>query len=82
VLILSPHALDRCIQNPETDWVAREINIALTMNKRIVPVLWDFTWPRKEDLPENIRDVVRHNGVPFDHFFFESAVEKICTFLA
>ena len=40
----------------ETDWVLREVNLALEHNRRIFPILFgDASHPQREDLPEEIK---------------------------
>ena len=66
ILICNPGCFDRC-ESPD-DWVRRELEHAIVLGKRIVPVvLWGFDWPRSEDLPESIRAVTRHNAFEYSH---------------
>ena len=76
VLILPPGGLDRCLNN-ENDWVRCEIRHAIACGKNIVPVLMrGFSFPL--DLPEDIRDVSRSNGVPFENMeFIDARVDRI-----
>lgn len=54
VLVLSAHALDRCAN--EGDWVRREIQLAISLGKHIVPVNPDNTFTGvPENIPEDIR---------------------------
>ena len=44
ILILPPHALDRC--NDENDWVRKEVEHAIKGGKNIIPImLRGFEWP-------------------------------------
>ena len=44
ILILPPHALDRC--SDEEDWVRREVEHAIKGGKNIIPImLRGFEWP-------------------------------------
>lgn len=75
VLILSPHALDRC--NDENDWVRQEIAEALRAKKNIVPVmLKGFTFPEK--LPEDIDDIRYQNGLTCTTEYFEESINRLC----
>ena len=71
ILVLPPHALDRCAN--EDDWVRLEIRCALRYNKNIIPVILpDFTFPK--DLPNDIAEISRYNGVRFVIEYFDDAV--------
>lgn len=75
VVILSPHALDRC--NDENDWVRREIAEALRSKKNIIPVmLKGFTFP--ETLPEEIDDIRYQNGLSCTTEYFEESINRLC----
>jgi uncharacterized membrane protein YeaQ/YmgE (transglycosylase-associated protein family) len=81
LIILSAGALDRCAE--EDDFLRREIAHALSRKKRIIPVLKDgFSFPPKESLPFEIRELSRHNGVPYSHDFFDATLDKLVSFLA
>lgn len=57
IIILSKGALDRCVNSD--DWVRRELELAASENKQIIPVNPDDTFEGfPEDLPENIRSIV------------------------
>lgn len=74
VLILSPGSLDRC--GTGDDWFQREIAHALTTGSNIIPVfLPGFTFPGQ--LPEDLRNLPRHQGVDYSHRYFEAMVEEI-----
>ncbi len=75
VLILSPHALDRC--DDPNDWVRREIAEALRAKKNIVPVmLKGFAFPEK--LPEEIDDIRYQNGLTCTTEYFEESINRLC----
>ena len=75
VLILSPHALDRC--KDEGDWVRREIAEALRQKKNIVPVILNgFQFP--ELLPEDIDDVRYQNGLSATTEYFVESINRLC----
>lgn len=75
VLILSPHALDRC--NNENDWVRREIAEALKAKKNIVPVIMrGFSFPEK--LPDDIDEVRYRNGLTSTTEYFSESIDRLC----
>lgn len=60
MIILSPHALDRCIN--ENDWVRKEIEFAVKKGKHIIPVNPDSEFKDSlENLPELISEAVGRN---------------------
>ncbi len=80
LVILGPGALDRC--QDQDDWLRREITAALRGSIIIIPVLLNsFNFPKKEDLPEDIRELVRHQSVRYSHEYFDATVRRITTYL-
>jgi len=76
VLILSPHALDRCAE--KGDWVRREIAEALAQKKNIVPVMMNgFHFP--DTLPEDIDDVRFQNGLSATTEYFSESMDRLCS---
>ena len=75
LLVLPPNGLDRCLD--EEDWVRQEIRCAIEAKKNIIPVmLRGFTFP--SELPEDISEVARYNGVNFGTMeFFDAKIRKI-----
>ncbi|XP_075760562.1 NAD(+) hydrolase SARM1 isoform X2 [Pelodiscus sinensis] len=64
VLVLSPNTLDKCMGDPERkDWVHKEIATALSCGKNIIPVTDHFEWPDPQALPEDMRAVLKFNGI-------------------
>jgi len=64
VLVLSPHCLDRCVE--EEDWVRLEIEKALELNKHIVLVFMPkFEFPA--NLPVSLENIKNFQGV-FYHY--------------
>lgn len=62
VVILPPHALDRCVN--EGDWLRLELERGMQMKKRIIPLMLNgFEWPDSVDLPELLMDLPRYNGI-------------------
>jgi class 3 adenylate cyclase len=76
VVFLSPGSLDRC-RDPE-DWLRKEIAQAIRTSRNIVPVMLPgFSFPAADSLPEDIREVSRHDAVEYSHRYFNAMVEKI-----
>ncbi|KAL8579686.1 hypothetical protein ACOMHN_066675 [Nucella lapillus] len=82
VLILTHDALDRCLDDdPQEDWVHKEIVAALECSCNIVPIIDSFDWPPMEKLPEDMRGIVRFNCVRWVHEYQDACVDKLETFL-
>jgi hypothetical protein len=82
LLILTPNALDRCIEDKECkDWVHREIVAALESQCNIIPIMDNFNWPESEHLPEDMQPVHTFNGVKWIHDYQDACVDKIERFL-
>jgi len=74
VLVLSPHALDRCVN--EDDFVRREIRCALEHKKNIILVFLDgFEFP--QCLPEDIAPIRQYNGFYYYNSYHQAGIEKI-----
>ncbi|XP_020710386.1 NAD(+) hydrolase sarm1 [Athalia rosae] len=82
LLVLTPKALDRCIQDTECkDWVHREIVAALQSQCNIIPIIDNFQWPEPEELPEDMRAVCHFNGVRWIHDYQDACVDKLERFM-
>ena len=69
LVILSPHCFDRCFD--ENDYVRQEIAHAFRTAKNILPlVMPGFVFPEAEALPADIRPIVTHQGVTYNHEYF------------
>ncbi|XP_034480546.1 sterile alpha and TIR motif-containing protein 1-like isoform X1 [Drosophila innubila] len=81
VLVLTPDALHRCINDDECkDWVHREIVAALNSNCNIIPIMdQHFNWP--ENLPEDMCSVAHFNGVNWIHDYQDACIDKLERFL-
>lgn len=76
VVFLSQGSLDRC--NKADDWLRKEIAHAIKTQRNIVPVtLPEFEFPDPKTLPEDIRDVARHDAVEYSHRYFYAMLDKI-----
>lgn len=74
ILVLSPHALDRCIN--EDDFVRREIRCALEHRKNIIPIFLDgFEFPQY--LPPDIASVMQFNGFHYHSDYHQAGIERI-----
>ncbi|KOX68495.1 Sterile alpha and TIR motif-containing protein 1, partial [Melipona quadrifasciata] len=82
LLVLTPKALERCIQDSECkDWVHREIVAALQSQCNIIPIIDNFQWPEPEELPEDMRAVCHFNGVRWIHDYQDACVDKLERFM-
>ncbi len=80
LVILSPHSLDRC--KDLDDWLRRELACAIAEKKNVVPIMMEgFDFPSAEDLPEELRSIGLHSGIPYSHHFFEAMMKKIMAYL-
>lgn len=60
------------------DFIRLEVRTALAAGLRIVPVLVDNApMPRAEDLPEDVRQFVRHNAVHLNHTTFTRDIQAL-----
>ncbi|XP_034025248.1 sterile alpha and TIR motif-containing protein 1 [Thalassophryne amazonica] len=82
ILVLSANALDKCMGDTATkDWVHKEIATALASKKNIVPVTDNFSWPDPMSLPEDMRSILKCNGIQWSHEYQDATIEKILRFL-
>lgn len=74
IVILPPHALDRC-SNPE-DWILMEVSHAIQGRKNIIPVIMKgFEWP--DTLPSSISELSDYNGVSDSKDYFDAVIDKL-----
>jgi formylglycine-generating enzyme required for sulfatase activity len=80
ILLISPGSLERCANSG--DWVLREIQEAVRLERNIVPIIEedaDFTLEMSY-LPSDLRPIIsKKNALPLPHFFFDAAVEMLRT---
>ncbi|XP_037077589.1 LOW QUALITY PROTEIN: NAD(+) hydrolase sarm1-like [Pollicipes pollicipes] len=82
ILVLTPSALDRCIQDyDQKDWVHKEVYAALQSKCNIIPIIDNFQWPEADELPEDIKSVCTFNGVRWIHDYQEACVDKLERFM-
>jgi formylglycine-generating enzyme required for sulfatase activity len=78
VLLISPGSLERCANSG--DWVLREIQEAVRLERNIVPIIEegaDFD-QEMSYLPSDLRAVVsKKNALPLPHFYFDAAVDAL-----
>ena len=78
VLLLSPGTLERCTN--QDDWLRREIEEAMRLQRNIVPVIeegFDFSH-ETEYLPQHLRDEFRrYNTLPLVHFYFDAVMDTL-----
>ncbi len=80
VVVLSPGSMDRC--EAQDDWLRREISHAITTHRNIVPLMVDeFEYPSKESIPEDLEELLHHNGVTYSHEYFAATFDKLSDFL-
>ena len=78
LLILSPGALDRCVNG--NDWVRCEVERALLRDKNIIPILLrGFSFPEK--LPPSLEPVRIKNGLEANTQFFDAFIGRLQKFL-
>lgn len=79
VVILSPGSLERCIE--PGDWLRREIEAAIELQRNIVPVLANgFTFVGKDAyLTGDLRQLAGYNALNMPHEYFEAAMERLRT---
>lgn len=79
MMILTPHALDRCMD--EQDWVRREIEYAIAQQKHVVPVNADRSFDGFDaQLPTSIKEGLglhQFSEVMFGQLFKESVAKMI-----
>jgi membrane-associated phospholipid phosphatase len=80
VVVLSPGSMDRC--QAHDDWLRREISHAITTHRNIVPLMVDeFQYPPKEKIPDDLEELLHHNGVNYSHEYFAATFDKLADFL-
>ncbi|MBA3871120.1 MAG: SUMF1/EgtB/PvdO family nonheme iron enzyme, partial [Anaerolineae bacterium] len=78
LLILSKGALERCVN--EEDWLLKEIQEALRLNRNIVPVYDDgFNFAdEKHFLPEPLQIFLSlQNAPPYSHYYFKAFIDAL-----
>ena len=74
VVVLPPHALDRC--RNKNDWVRQEIAYALKKGKNIVPIMMrGFKFPFF--MPKDISDIKIMQGITASNDYFDAVIQKL-----
>ncbi|XP_037092455.1 NAD(+) hydrolase sarm1-like isoform X3 [Pollicipes pollicipes] len=82
ILVLTPSALDRCIEDvDQKDWIHKEVYAALQSKCNIIPVIDNFQWPEAEELPEDMRAICTFNGISWIHDYQDACVDKLERFI-
>jgi hypothetical protein len=80
IVVLNPGALDRCVN--EGDWLRVEIAHALKMRRKVVPVLMPgFKFPEPASMPEEMRELPRHQSVDYEHRYFDATLSTLCAYI-
>lgn len=80
VVVLSPGSMDRCMAHD--DWLRREIAHAIATHRNIVPLMVDeFQYPPKKNIPDELEELLHHNGVNYSHEYFAATFDKLSDFL-
>jgi len=75
IVVLAPETLQ------ESYWVPREIQIALTQNKKIIPVFTKGFTFSDAYVPDDLTGLKRYNGIRFDYDIADYAVGQIAKVL-
>ena len=78
ILLISHGSLERCVNSG--DWVLREIQEAIRLDRNIVPIIEEDANFEQEIgyLPVDLGAIIRKkNSLPLSHFFFDVAVEML-----
>lgn len=79
ILVLSPGALDRCVN--EGDWLRQELACALAEQKNIIPLRMDGFEGFPKHLPDDIAAVERLHSLRVFQEYYEAMIDKLCNFL-
>lgn len=83
LMVVSEHTFDPSRIHRRGDWVRREICEALWAKRPIVLALVDGTAPPPvEDLPEDIANIVKCQGIEFYPAYFDAGVNRLTTFIS
>lgn len=80
ILIVDQHAFDRTLDlrfNPKKDWMRQELAHALKKRKNIIPVFLNGVSKFPENLPDDIRGVVKKNGPQYNRYYFNDFYKRI-----
>lgn len=80
LLVVTEFTFSERIHNHD-DWVRKEIREALVHKIPIVLVCQDGLFPPNHGLPDDIKDVVKSQGIPFYPQYVMPAIERLAEFL-
>ncbi len=77
VIILTPNALERCLE--PNDWLRREIEHALELKRNVVPLMFDsFSFEEcQQFLTGKLALLQEYNGISVPDDFFDEAIDKL-----
>jgi len=78
ILLISPGSMERCVN--AGDWLLREIEEAVRLDRNIIPIIESGVDFDRETsfLPDDLRAIVRKkNGLPLHDFYFESGMDAL-----
>jgi hypothetical protein len=77
ILILTPGSVERCVD--PNDWLRREIEYAISLQRNVVPLLANgFTFTGTEQyLIGSLSNVTKYNALNVPHDYFDAAMEKL-----
>jgi len=79
ILLISPGDLENC--SNQNDWFRKEISKAITSKRNIIPILKDgFLWNQSSELPNDIKDLPRHNSIKYSTEYFDAMLTKVVSF--
>lgn len=75
ILVLPPHALDRCVN--EDDWVRMETIRAMEAKNNIIPIMLNgFVWPYS--MPEGMKELAYYQALTASSVeYFDLAMERL-----
>ncbi|GMT19865.1 hypothetical protein PFISCL1PPCAC_11162, partial [Pristionchus fissidentatus] len=84
ILVLTPNSLDRLLNDHNCDdWIHKELRCAFEHNKNVIPIFdQHFEFPEREnDIPQDIRNITKYNGVRWVHDYQEACMDKVERFI-
>lgn len=81
VLIVDEHAFDRCIDpyyDRKKDWLRCELAHALLHKKNVIPIMLAGVNSYPDNLPDDIKAVVKKNGPKHTMDYFDSFYDRLC----
>jgi hypothetical protein len=79
IFIVSSRVFERC-NNPD-DWVRKEIEIALRLKKKIIPIFVNGINSFPPGLPESIAEIQHANAIELNHKDFDGNLKKLISWI-